>query len=113
MRGRKRAGRAIPAGWRGLNERVEPIATDAAACTHASSTFPTTHASGRLTLLSKATLFAGSEGGGKAMTIAFKLIERTKFNEVDPQAWLTCVLSQIADHKITRLDERLPWHYAA
>ncbi|MCP4316717.1 MAG: transposase domain-containing protein, partial [Hyphomicrobiales bacterium] len=28
-------------------------------------------------------------------------------------AWLTDVLSRIADHKITRLDELMPWHYAA
>ncbi len=30
----------------------------------------------------------------------------------DPQAWLTDVLSRIADHKITRLDELMPWRYA-
>jgi len=58
-------------------------------------------------------IFAGSEGGGKAMAIAFTLIETAKLNNVDPQAWLTWVLGQIADHKITRLDELLPWHYAA
>jgi transposase len=58
-------------------------------------------------------LFAGSEGGGKAMAIAFTLIETAKLNNVDPQAWLTWVLAQIADHKITRLDELLPWRYAA
>jgi transposase len=33
-------------------------------------------------------------------------------NGVDPQAWLTEVLSRIADHKITRIDELLPWRYA-
>ncbi len=58
-------------------------------------------------------MFAGSEGGGKAMAIAYTLIETAKLNNVDPQAWLTWVLSQIADHKITRLDELLPWRYAA
>ena len=58
-------------------------------------------------------LFAGSEGGGKAMAIAFTLIETAKLNNVDPQAWLTWVLAQIADHKITRLDELLPWRCAA
>jgi hypothetical protein len=26
--------------------------------------------------------------------------------------WLTDVLSRIADHKITRLDELMPWRYA-
>jgi len=31
---------------------------------------------------------------------------------VDPQAWLTDVLKRIADHKITRLDELMPWRYA-
>ena len=30
-----------------------------------------------------------------------------------PQAWLTWVLGRIADHKITRIDELLPWRYAA
>jgi transposase len=30
-----------------------------------------------------------------------------------PQAWLTDVLSRIADHKIGRIDELLPWRYAA
>ncbi len=58
-------------------------------------------------------MFAGSEGGGKAMAIAYTLIETAKLNDVDPQAWLTWVLAQIADHKITRLDELLPWRYAA
>lgn len=45
-------------------------------------------------------LFAGSEGGGKAMAIAFTLIETAKLNGVDLQAWLIWVLGQIADHKI-------------
>ena len=58
-------------------------------------------------------LFVGSEGGGKAAAIAYTLIETAKLNGVDPQAWLTWVLAQIADHKITRLNELLPWSYAA
>jgi len=40
------------------------------------------------------------------------VIETAKLNGVDPQAWLTDVLSRIADHKITRLDELMPWRYA-
>ena len=56
-------------------------------------------------------LFAGSEGGGKSAAIAYTLIETAKLNAVDPQAWLTDTLDQIADHKITRIDELLPWHY--
>jgi hypothetical protein len=58
-------------------------------------------------------LFVGSEGGGKAAAIAYTLVETAKLNGVDPQAWLTDVLSRIADHKITKIDELLPWRYAA
>lgn len=58
-------------------------------------------------------LFAGSEGGGKSTAIAYTLIETARLNGVDPQAWLTHVLARIADHKITRIDELLPWRYAA
>ncbi len=56
-------------------------------------------------------LFMGSEGGGKSAAIAYTLIETAKLNGVDPQAWLTDVLGRIADHKINRIDEFLPWHY--
>ena len=58
-------------------------------------------------------LFMGSEGGGKAAAIAYTLIETAKLNKVDPQAWLSWVLERISDHKITRLDELMPWCYAA
>jgi hypothetical protein len=54
-------------------------------------------------------LFVGSAGGGRSAAIAYTLIE----NGVDPQAWLTDVLGRIADHKITRIHELLPWRYAA
>ena len=54
----------------------------------------------------------GSEGGGKSAAIAYTLIETAKQNDVDPQAWLTDLLSRIADHKITKLDELMPWHYS-
>lgn len=58
-------------------------------------------------------LSVGSEGGGKAAAFAYTLIETAKMNSVDPLAWLTWVLAQIADHKITRLNELMPWRYAA
>ena len=45
--------------------------------------------------------------------ITYTLIESAKLNGVDPQAWLTSVLGRIADHKITRIDELLPWRCAA
>ena len=43
----------------------------------------------------------------------FTLIETAKLDGVDPQAWLTDVLSRIADHKINRIGELLPWNYLA
>ena len=56
-------------------------------------------------------LFAGSERGGRSAAIAYTLIETAKLNGIDPQAWLTNVLDRIADHKINRIDELLPWNY--
>ena len=56
-------------------------------------------------------LFMGSERGGKSAAVAYTLIETAKLNGVDPQAWLTDLLARIADHKITRLSELMPWSY--
>jgi transposase len=58
-------------------------------------------------------MFVGSERGGKSAAIIYTLIETAKLNSVDPQAWLTDTLSRIADHKINRIDELLPWNYKA
>ena len=57
-------------------------------------------------------LFAGSERGGRSAAIAYTLIETAKLNGVDPQAWLTDTLARIADHKINRIEDLLPWRYA-
>jgi transposase len=32
-------------------------------------------------------------------------------NDVDPQAWLTDVLTRIAEHPVRRLDELLLWNW--
>ena len=58
-------------------------------------------------------LFVGSEGGGRAAAIAYTLIETAKMNGVNPQEWLSWVLSRIAHHKINRIEELLPWRYRA
>ena len=55
-------------------------------------------------------LFVGSQAGGKSAAIAYTLIETAKLNGVDPQAWLADTLARIADHKINRIDELLPWN---
>jgi transposase len=64
-----------------------------------------------LTLGRKNYLFMGSEGGGKAAAIAYTLIETARMNKVDPEAWLTWVLTHIADHKINRINELAPWNW--
>ena len=58
-------------------------------------------------------MFVGSERGGKSAAIIYTLIETAKLNGVNTQAWLTWVLERIADHKINRIDELLPWNYKA
>ena len=55
-------------------------------------------------------LFVGSQTGGKSAAIAYTLIETAKLNGVDPQAWLTNTLARIADHKINRINDLLPWN---
>ena len=64
-----------------------------------------------LTLGRKNYLFMGSEGGGKAAAIAYTLIETARMNRVDPEAWLTWVLTRISDHKINRIDDLTPWNW--
>ncbi len=56
-------------------------------------------------------LFIGSEGAAEAAAIAYTPIETTKLNGVDPLARLTDILGRMADHKITRIDELMPWRY--
>ena len=57
-------------------------------------------------------LFMGSERGGRSAATAYTLIETAKLNGVDPQAWLADVLNRIADYKINRIDDLLPWNFA-
>ena len=62
----------------------------------------------------KNALFAGSDGGGEHWAILASLIETSKLNRIDPQAYLADILARIAnDHPINRIDELLPWIWAA
>jgi transposase len=62
----------------------------------------------------KNALFAGSDGGGEHWAIHASLIETCKLNAIEPQAYLADVLTTlVAGHPITRLDELLPWTWAA
>jgi len=65
-----------------------------------------------LHIAAQRSLLQGPSGHALSDVSAYTLIETAKLNGIDPQAWLTDVLSRIADHKINRIDELLPWFYA-
>jgi hypothetical protein len=58
-------------------------------------------------------LFCGSDRGGQRAAVMYSLIVTAKMNDVDPQAWLADVLARIAGHPAQRLDDLLPWNWAA
>ena len=58
-------------------------------------------------------LFAGSDAGGERAAAIYSLIETAKLNGLDPEAYLRDVLTRIADHKINRVAELLPWNWGA
>jgi hypothetical protein len=61
----------------------------------------------------KNALFAGSDGGGEHWATIASLIETCKLNAIEPQGYLTDVISRIANgHPNSRIDELLPWFYA-
>ncbi len=67
-----------------------------------------------LALNRKNALFAGSDGGGEHWAILASLIETCKLNGLDPQAYLADVFARlVAGHPVNRLDELLPWNWAA
>ena len=55
-------------------------------------------------------LFAGSDAGGERAAAIYSLIGTAKLNGLDPEAYLRNVLSRIADHPISRIEELLPWN---
>ena len=61
----------------------------------------------------KNALFAGSDGGGEHWATIASLIETCKLCGVEPQAYLTDVITSIVNqHPNSRIDELLPWAYA-
>ena len=58
-------------------------------------------------------MFCGSDRGGHRAAAMYSLIVTAKMNNVDSQAWLADVLVRIATHPAHRLDELLPWSWAA
>ncbi len=67
-----------------------------------------------IALTRKNALFAGSDGGAEHWAAIASLIETCKLNEVEPFAYLADVITRIVQgHPQSRLDELLPWTYAA
>lgn len=58
-------------------------------------------------------LFCGLDRGGQRAAVMYSLIVAAKMNDVDPQAWLADVLARLAAHPVQRLDDLLPWNWAA
>jgi transposase len=60
----------------------------------------------------KNALFAGSDGGGEHWAVIASLIETCKLNAINPQNYLTNVITKIVNgHPNSKIDELLPWAY--
>ena len=52
----------------------------------------------------------GSDCGGERAGAMYSLIGSAKLNRLDPELYLRAVLTRIADHPVSRIDELLPWN---
>ena len=62
----------------------------------------------------KNSLFAGSDEGGANWVCMASLIETCKLNQINPQVYLTDLLTQLVNGwPQSRIDELMPWHWTA
>ena len=65
-----------------------------------------------LALTRKNALFAGSDGGAGHWAVIASLIETCKLNGIDPQAYLTDIITMIVQaHPNREIDELMPWRF--
>ena len=57
-------------------------------------------------------LFMGADAGGERAAAIYSLIGSAKLMGLNPEAYLTHVLTHIAEHPIKRIAELLPWNLA-
>lgn len=58
-------------------------------------------------------MFAGSDAGAKTLADAMTIVETAKMSGLNPEAYHADMLARIADHMNPKLDELLPWNWAA
>ena len=58
-------------------------------------------------------MFAGNDEGGKRAANLYSLLGTAKLHGLNPQTYLTYVLTHIADTKINQVDQLLPWNVAS
>lgn len=56
-------------------------------------------------------LFAGSEAGGRRAAQFYTLIETAKLNDINPQDYLTHILTALPSARAKDLDALLPWNF--
>lgn len=66
-----------------------------------------------VTLGRKNYLFFGSDAGGERAAGFYYLLETAKLNGINPEEYLTDLLTKIADYPVNRAEELLPWNWAA
>jgi transposase len=64
------------------------------------------------TITRKNSLFAGSDGGGRAWATIATMLQTAKMNRVDPYAWLKLTLERIAQGwSISQIEDLMPWNF--
>jgi transposase len=58
-------------------------------------------------------LFCGSDAGGQRAACLYTIIETAKLNDINPETYLTDMISRIDDHPALGIDKLLPWSWQA